>query len=87
MGLFLLAASHLISLVLISADVNIESAPNGFFVGRISEGQFEYTDLNGWMTPRTAIQLCEEDKKCGGFTYKVTICYQSSVEICYTFQL
>ena len=51
----------------------MKSAQSGLFVGRISEGQFEYTDLNGWMTPMKAIRLCEEDKKCGGFTYKVTL--------------
>lgn len=54
----------------INAKFNHESVQSGFFVGRISEGQFEYTDLNGWMTPRKAIDLCENDEKCGGFTYK-----------------
>ena len=39
-------------------------------VGRISEGQYEYDKLNGWMTPRTAESLCENDGQCGGFTYK-----------------
>ena len=41
-----------------------------FLVGRLSEGQFEYPHLNGWMTPRQAKQLCDEDQQCGGFTYK-----------------
>ena len=43
----------------------------GFYVGRISEGQYEYSSLNGWMTPRTAQDVCETDQQCGGFTYKV----------------
>ena len=60
-------------LTIISGDVNIRITQSGFFVGRVSEGQFEYSDLNGWMTPREAAKLCEKDKKCGGFTYKVTI--------------
>ena len=47
------------------------SSNGGFYVGRISEGQFEYSDLNGWMTPRRAQNICENDLKCGGFTYKV----------------
>ena len=61
------------SLTIISGDVYIKSAQSGFFVGQVSEGQFEYSDLNGWMTPREAAKICEKDKKCGGFTYKVTI--------------
>ena len=44
---------------------------NRFYIGRISEGQFEYSDLNGWMTPKKAEKICESDLKCGGFTYKV----------------
>ena len=48
-----------------------ETLKPGFSVGRISEGQFEYSELNGWMTPRRARSLCEENSQCGGFTYKV----------------
>ena len=47
-------------------------SPSGLYVGRIPEGQYEYPDLNGWMTTKEAIDLCENDAKCGGFTYKVT---------------
>jgi hypothetical protein len=64
---------HIFLINSINAKFNHESVQSGFFVGRISEGQFEYTDLNGWMTPRKAIDLCENDEKCGGFTYKVVI--------------
>ena len=63
----------IVFLIIIIGGVNIKAAESGLFVGRVSEGQFEYSDLNGWMTPREAVQLCEEDKKCGGFTYKVRI--------------
>ena len=48
-----------------------ESVKSGFSVGRISEGQFEFSELNGWMTPRRARLLCENNSQCGGFTYKV----------------
>ena len=48
-----------------------ETVKSGFSVGRISEGQFEYSQLNGWMTPRRARSLCENNSQCGGFTYKV----------------
>ena len=63
----------------VSGNFDLKSAQSGFFVGRISEGQFEYTDLNGWMTPRKAIEICEGDDKCGGFTYKVN-------DPCFSFQ-
>ena len=50
---------------------SLETVEPGFSVGRISEGQFEYSELNGWMTPRRARSLCENNSQCGGFTYKV----------------
>ena len=42
-----------------------------FYTGRLSEGQFEYPELNGWMTTESAKKLCDDDNMCGGFTYKV----------------
>ena len=54
-----------------------------FLVGRVSEGQFEYPELNGWMSPRTAVENCENDTKCGGFTYKV--CFDSFIDFLITF--
>ena len=50
------------------------------YIGRIVEGQFEYPELNGWMTPLEAIHICENDEKCAAFTYKVclTNLYSSS---------
>ena len=41
-------------------------------MGRISEGQFEFPELNGWMTPGQGQQLCDRQPQCGGFTYKVS---------------
>jgi hypothetical protein len=41
----------------------------GFSTGRIKEGSFEYSTLNGWMTPKEAVKLCEEDVGCAGFTF------------------
>jgi len=46
------------------------SPKTGLFIGRISEGNFEYSKLNGRMTAENAIKLCDNDEKCGGFTYK-----------------
>ena len=43
----------------------------GFYIGRLSEGQFEYPALNGWMTTASAKKLCDDDNMCGGFTFKV----------------
>ena len=41
-----------------------------FLIGRLREGQFEHSLLNGWMDPGEARRLCEGDQRCGGFTYK-----------------
>lgn len=40
--------------------------------GRIPPGSFEYNQLNGFYTPKKAVQVCESDPACGGFTYKGT---------------
>lgn len=48
----------------------VSSCYAGFMVGRLREGQFEYSKANGWMSPATARYLCEKDQRCGGFTYK-----------------
>ena len=42
-----------------------------FVVGSFSEGQFEYSELTGWMNPKEGKELCDNDERCGGFTYKV----------------
>ena len=43
-----------------------------FIIGRIPPGSFEYNQLNGFYTPKKAVQVCESDPACGGFTYKGT---------------
>ena len=73
MSFLLQAFVHMFFIDCLCGNLIGNSVQSGFFVGRISEGQFEYSDLNGWMTPRTAKDLCENDEKCGGFTYKVFI--------------
>ena len=70
-GALFLAKCSYESLVYTSGE-----SPSGLYVGRIPEGQYEYSDLNGWMTTGEAIDLCENDAKCGGFTYKVKDIWQ-----------
>ena len=71
MTCLLQAIVHVFFINIVSSSLPGERVQEGFYVGRISEGQFEYSDLNGWMTPRNAKDICEKDAKCGGFTYKV----------------
>lgn len=42
----------------------------GFYPGKVHFGQFEYAKLNGWMTPMKAIDICEANLACGGFTFR-----------------
>ena len=44
----------------------------GYFVGRILPEALEYRELskNNWMTPNEAANVCEEDIRCGGFTFR-----------------
>ena len=41
-----------------------------WLVGRIPPSKFEYDELNGFYSPYKAKLLCENDVKCGGFTFK-----------------
>lgn len=41
-----------------------------FYPGRIRPGRFEYPSLNGWMKVDEAVEKCESDFACGGFTFK-----------------
>ena len=41
-----------------------------FRAGRIRPGRFEYPELNGWMLVDTAVEICESDMACAGFTFK-----------------
>ena len=62
---------HILWIVLVMSILPILTGHGMLGVGRISEGQYEYSALNGWMTPAEAKDLCEKDPQCGGFTYKV----------------
>jgi hypothetical protein len=42
---------------------------SGYHQGMISHYEFEYKQLNGWMTPKEAVTKCEADLACGGFTF------------------
>ena len=41
-----------------------------FNADRLKPGSFEYSKLNGWMYVNEAVELCEADEACGGFTFK-----------------
>ena len=62
----------ILHLCLVIFIIICNSSNGWFYVGRISDGHFEYSYLNGWMTPGKAQNICENDPKCGGFTYKVS---------------
>ncbi|XP_023337022.1 uncharacterized protein LOC111708023 isoform X2 [Eurytemora carolleeae] len=50
--------------------INSQTGYSGFYTGRIKEGMFEYSDLNGLMTAEEGATLCEEDLQCAGFTFR-----------------
>ena len=42
----------------------------GFYIGKIPRGHYlEYTELNNFMYPKKAVELCEGDIECAGFAY------------------
>ena len=43
-----------------------------WFVGRTPPSKFEYSELNGFYSPKKARQICENNFQCGGFTFKGT---------------
>ena len=50
--------------------VGIFELEGKFYPGRIRPGRFEYPRLNGWMKVDEAVEKCESDLACGGFTFK-----------------
>lgn len=50
----------------------LENGKTKFIFGRIPPGSFEYEELNGFFSPKKAVQICEGDPACGGFTFKGT---------------
>ena len=70
--------STIMSLVFISitfqkvkSSLNMTSYQT-WYVGRVPPSSFEYAKLNGYHTPPKAQNICEDDLKCGGFTFKGT---------------
>ena len=59
----------------------VELVQNRFSSGMIHPGVFEYSDINGWMKPSEAAQLCENDLQCGGFTFHGILSTQLPYEI------
>ena len=49
-----------------------EKVKTKFTFGRIPPGSFEYSELNGFYSPKKAVTICEGDPACGGFTFKGT---------------
>ena len=45
----------------------------GFNVGKTMALHLEYSVPNGWMSRDEAVQTCEDDLQCGGFTYQGAI--------------
>jgi len=67
--------------LLLLASTYFQTGWSKFVVGRLREGQYEYSRLNGWMTPARAKHRCDRDSKCGGFTYKGYIKQDQPFEI------
>ena len=59
----------------------LKSAQSGFSSGMIGAGMFEYSSSNGWMKPAEAVELCEADLQCGGFTFHGTLTKQIDYEV------
>ena len=65
-------------LVLITVKVEISKSSlnmkrqRSWYVGRVPPSRFEYEKLNGYYTPLKDQNICENDLKCGGFTFKGT---------------
>lgn len=49
---------------------SIQSFKCVFYHGRVKPGLFEYPKLNGWMLVSEAVEKCNNDLACGGFTFK-----------------
>ena len=74
----------IIFVIILMAEMNTfssEAIEQGWFIGRVPPGRFEYHTINGWMLPEEAAVSCEKDQKCGGFTFKGTRSHRNAVEI------
>ncbi len=52
------------------AEVSATKLKTGFYAGRIKPSRFEYAEINGWMLPQNAVEICEKDFACAGFTFR-----------------
>lgn len=43
---------------------------DGFFIGKVPPGRFEYSELNGFYYPQEAKEICRSDLQCAGFTFR-----------------
>ncbi len=62
-----------LSAILVSLNFPAKSEPvfkTGFYPGRVKPSRYEYPKHNGWMSPAEAVEICEKDLACGGFTFK-----------------
>ena len=59
---------HLLRILLLFIRIGCLKAL--FYADRIKPGKFEYPALNGWMLVDEAVEKCETDFACGGFTFK-----------------
>ena len=50
-------------------------------VGRVPPSSFEYAKINGHFTPTEAMNICEDDLQCGGFTFKGTKEHSDEVDV------
>ena len=62
---------RMIALVIVALSIvkKIRGTTN-WYIGRVPPSRFEYPRNNGWMLPYRAVDVCEHDLKCGGFTFK-----------------
>lgn len=60
----------LLNILISQLTLSAKSVKTGFYPGRVPPTKFEYPKYNGWMIPSKAVELCEEDLACGGFTFK-----------------
>ncbi len=59
----------LITLIAI-ANAKKAKKDDGFFIGKVPPGRFEYSELNGFYYPQEAKEICQSDLQCAGFTFK-----------------
>ena len=72
-GQSIMYATYLLTLLITVTEAMLITARKHrqeWFIGRVPPTRFEYSKLNGFYTPKKALELCEKDLQCGGFTFK-----------------